>query len=646
MADKSVESPSPPDKDVLIAVMGLTGSGKSSFINLATQSPNKLQVGRSIQSCTDVVVRADPFDLAGRRIVLFDTPGFDNTNKSETEILRLIAFELEKNYHKGQTLHGIIYVHRISDLRAGGLTKTNFGIFRKLCKDSSLRNVVIMTNMWSRLTTEEEGLRRVDELIGLDDFFKPAMAKGAVMVHHKKDTVDSAHGILRRILQNHPMALSIQKEIVDQHKSITETGAGMALDDKLAILAQQYERKLKEQFEAAEEARRERDEETRQEQLEEAEKIRKLLEKLEEERRDQAKQYQLLQEQFAAAEMKHEEATREAEEKFQKEARAAEDRLRQRLDADERRRAQERADMEGRMANIATSFDRPGPRPSVRHGVIVSGQSYAMFNQEHETYYATLHLAQQYERKLKEQLEAAEEARRERDEETRQEQLEEAERVHQLLEKLEEDKHNQAMQYQLLQQQFDDTKRKRERAICDTEGGSRRETQATETGWRQETEVIKRSQVRELGAAERRAMEEVVAAERRAMEEVVAMERRGMEEVVATELRGMEETVAAGRPRANREALLKESQRSSQGTEIKEAAAAGRRRSREKADLGDRTKNTTIASNPASPSAMHGVIVPGRTYTMYNKHHHSYYATLHHNEEDGEYLPLKLLYIV
>ncbi|KAJ2922056.1 hypothetical protein H1R20_g15030, partial [Candolleomyces eurysporus] len=390
MAEKPAESPVLLDEDVLIAVMGLTGSGKSTFINLATQSPNKLQVGHSIQSCTDVVERADTFDLGGRRIVLFDTPGFDDTNKSETEILRIIAFELEKQYRKGRTLHGIIYVYRISDLRVGGLAKTNFGIFRKLCGDTSLKNVVIVTNMWSRLPTEEEGLRRVDELVGLDDFFKPAMAKGAVMMHHKKDTVDSAHEILRRILKNHPIALSIQTEIVDQHKPITETGAGMALDDKLALLAQQYERKLKEQFEAAEEARRERDEETRKEQLEEAERIRKLLEKLEEEKRNQARQYQLLQEQFAEAERKREQALREVEERGRREARAAEDRLRQHLDANERLRMQETADFEERMRSMPISPSRSRPSHSPRHGVIVSGRSYAMFNQEHESYYATL----------------------------------------------------------------------------------------------------------------------------------------------------------------------------------------------------------------------------------------------------------------
>ncbi|KAJ2926302.1 hypothetical protein H1R20_g10793, partial [Candolleomyces eurysporus] len=391
MADDTVRPPinQISDKDVLIAVMGLTGSGKSTFINLATQSANKLQVGHSIQSCTEVVERADPFDLDGRRIVLFDTPGFDDTNKSETEILRIIAFELEKQYRKGQTLHGIIYVHRISDLRVGGLAKTNFSIFRKLCGESSLKNVVIVTSMWSRLPSADEGRRRVAELTSLDDFFKPAIAKGATMMHHIQNTVSSAHGILRQILKNHPMALSIQTEIVDQHKTITETGAGMALDEKLALLAQRYERKLKEQFEAAEQARRERDEETRKEQLEEAERIRQLLSKLEEEKRDQARQYQLLQEQFAEAERKREHDIRQVEQRRRRETNAAEVRLRQQVNTAGRRRTQETVELEERMTNVAMSPSSPRPR-NHRHGVIVSGRSYAMYNKQHESYYATL----------------------------------------------------------------------------------------------------------------------------------------------------------------------------------------------------------------------------------------------------------------
>lgn len=74
--------------------MGQTGSGKSTFINLATQS-DKLRVGHSITSCTSTVDMADPFILDGRQVFLFDTPGFNDTTKTEADILRIIASELE-----------------------------------------------------------------------------------------------------------------------------------------------------------------------------------------------------------------------------------------------------------------------------------------------------------------------------------------------------------------------------------------------------------------------------------------------------------------------------------------------------------------------------------------------------------------------
>ena len=74
--------------------MGQTGSGKSTFINLATQS-DKLRVGHSITSCTSTVDIADPFELDGRQVVLLDTPGFNDTTKSEAEVLRIVASEFE-----------------------------------------------------------------------------------------------------------------------------------------------------------------------------------------------------------------------------------------------------------------------------------------------------------------------------------------------------------------------------------------------------------------------------------------------------------------------------------------------------------------------------------------------------------------------
>jgi hypothetical protein len=38
---------------------------------------------------------AGAFYLDGRRVVLIDTPGFDDTSKSDTDVLKLIAAFLE-----------------------------------------------------------------------------------------------------------------------------------------------------------------------------------------------------------------------------------------------------------------------------------------------------------------------------------------------------------------------------------------------------------------------------------------------------------------------------------------------------------------------------------------------------------------------
>ena len=63
------------------------------IINLASGS--NLRVGEGLESCTDDVHVSQVFDLDGRRVTLLDTPGFDDTNKSDTDILAVITAFLE-----------------------------------------------------------------------------------------------------------------------------------------------------------------------------------------------------------------------------------------------------------------------------------------------------------------------------------------------------------------------------------------------------------------------------------------------------------------------------------------------------------------------------------------------------------------------
>lgn len=96
--------------------MGSTGSGKSTvcfslrfccvaekahrshlrlaqFINLVSGS--SLGVSERLHSCTNTVQVGQTFNLDGRRVVLIDTPGFDDTTQSDADVLRTIAAYLE-----------------------------------------------------------------------------------------------------------------------------------------------------------------------------------------------------------------------------------------------------------------------------------------------------------------------------------------------------------------------------------------------------------------------------------------------------------------------------------------------------------------------------------------------------------------------
>jgi hypothetical protein len=192
--------------------------------------------------------------LDGFSVTLIDTPGFDDTTKSDTDILRMIAaflatayaschffgmiFSLLCRYENGKKLAGVIYIHRISDFRMGGISTRNFKMFRQLCGDSTLKNVVLVTNMWGEVS-KEVGEAREAELAREDIFFKPVVEKGARLLRHD-NTVESVQEILRFIIGNQPRSLRIQRELVDEKKNISQTAAGAELNRDLLQQAEKH----------------------------------------------------------------------------------------------------------------------------------------------------------------------------------------------------------------------------------------------------------------------------------------------------------------------------------------------------------------------------------------------------------------------
>lgn len=116
-------------------------------------------------------------------------------------------------------------------------------MFRKLCGDDTLKNVILMTNMWGEVS-EEIGATREAQLSQDDMFFKPALQNGARILRHY-NTLESAKNILKCIISNHPEPLQIQRELVEEKKAISETAAGEILNEELRKLAKKHQEDMK-----------------------------------------------------------------------------------------------------------------------------------------------------------------------------------------------------------------------------------------------------------------------------------------------------------------------------------------------------------------------------------------------------------------
>lgn len=163
-------------------------------------------------------------------------------------------------YERGESLGGIIYLHRISDVRFTGTAGKSFKTLLAMCGDDALRNLVIVTNMWGKVDPDV-GMAREQELA--ESFFKPALDKGARLLRHDH-TPGSAHDAIRTVLENQRVPLQIQEEMVDRWKQVGETAAGKELQRELDRQAEKRLTQLRELQEMLDQTEAD-DGETRQE---------------------------------------------------------------------------------------------------------------------------------------------------------------------------------------------------------------------------------------------------------------------------------------------------------------------------------------------------------------------------------------------
>ncbi|CAG8748637.1 13533_t:CDS:2, partial [Acaulospora colombiana] len=172
-----------------------------------------------LESCTAEIQASDAFLLDGKRVILFDTPGFDDSNLDDVEVLR-----------------------KVTSIKKAG-SYPNFHMFSELCGSEVMNNVVIVTNMWETVS-QEIGERRERQLSITADHFGSAVKAGAKMVRHY-DNYESTKNILRLVLPNVPEALRIQKEIADKNLELHQTSAGKVLYKEQEQLIRSHQEEIK-----------------------------------------------------------------------------------------------------------------------------------------------------------------------------------------------------------------------------------------------------------------------------------------------------------------------------------------------------------------------------------------------------------------
>lgn len=198
-------------------------------------------------------------------VYLVDTPGFDDTDRKDTDILKEIATWLTKTYKQNIHLSGILYLHRISDNRMGGCAHRNLVMFKKLYGPEGVKNVIFLTTFWEKVEGSD-GDTREQTLKTTEKFWGYFVERGAQVQRHWNNH-DSAIAVIQNFVplditqSPQHVKLAIQTEMVDSHKDLDQTSAGLELQGELQ---KEREKMLQELEERAKEIQEEKDQELRE----------------------------------------------------------------------------------------------------------------------------------------------------------------------------------------------------------------------------------------------------------------------------------------------------------------------------------------------------------------------------------------------
>jgi hypothetical protein len=162
---------------------------------------------------------------------LIDTPGFDDTTRSDAKILEEINRCLTEYFMRNARVTGVIYVHAITEPRMRGSAMKNLRMFRQVVGDENMKHCCLVTTKWSR-QGKDVSQTREDELRNGDTFWKPLLKRGA-KIKRFDDSPKSAMDIIAPFTLCDKFLMKLTKEYNLEGKQLDMTDAGREVSDDI-----------------------------------------------------------------------------------------------------------------------------------------------------------------------------------------------------------------------------------------------------------------------------------------------------------------------------------------------------------------------------------------------------------------------------
>ncbi|PPR00310.1 hypothetical protein CVT24_004600 [Panaeolus cyanescens] len=194
-------------KSEVILLLGLTGTGKSNFLEALSGSSELKISGNSLESVTQDLTLYELVNVhyrsTGRKIFFIDCPGFCDDKTSEFKLIKMIQEWLNSTSRTksrdifadsdDRKIDTILYFHRITDKRLPSTHKETLRLISSLVGDpyQNQTSLAVVTTMWDTLwrptQLQEAEIRFAQLKENLKEFLGP-IANEALRFHNTQNS--------------------------------------------------------------------------------------------------------------------------------------------------------------------------------------------------------------------------------------------------------------------------------------------------------------------------------------------------------------------------------------------------------------------------------------------------------------------------